>query len=264
MVLDLTGVTFLEPAGLAVLASAFDQAMRTGLIADGSVLLGPTNQNVCNYLRRMDLFHDVLAWDEPENFRRRTPQGFAPVSLFEDGVLASQAAADLAASVSSANSKEQSALREALTELAENVVFHAGHTRGAACAQGWAREVQLAIADRGDGIPSSLRRKAAHAGLSDKAALTAALERNVTRLDDPGRGQGLWTVSEMVEVNGGRLFVRSGSVLLRQIGHERKVSDNGPLWPGTVVVVLLKVGHPMSIPQRKLLSSHVEYDWVDL
>lgn len=83
--LDLRRLEFSEPVGLAVLASAFDQAHRLGHIATGSRLLPPANQGIRNYIRRMDLFEEILAWDTPEPFKRRRPQTFTPLILFHDG-----------------------------------------------------------------------------------------------------------------------------------------------------------------------------------
>jgi hypothetical protein len=137
-------------------------------------------------------------------------------------------------------------LRRALLELAENVVLHAGPTQGIAGAQGWPalRQVELTIVDRGIGIPNGLRRNPEWQHLSDREALLKGLEIGVTGAvaPTPGygarRGYGLWEVSELVAVNGGRLHVRCGNYsLIQEGGVPPRVEGVADGWPGTIVVV---------------------------
>jgi hypothetical protein len=201
----------------------------------------------------MDLFHGLTSVAISEDFRRGPERGFLPVMDFRDEDGAVDAARGLVASLGLPDASPAAGpLNIALTELAENVIFHSGRRYGAVAAQTWAKneQVELAIVDCGAGIPASIKRNPAHRGLPDSAALRKAIDLLVSGLEDPSRGQGLWMVSQYVERNGGRLEIHSQRHVLVQTGAERAVREARSCWPGTIVRVQL-------FPQRSLDISDV-------
>ncbi len=104
--------------------------------------------------------------------------------------------------------------------------------------------VKIAVADAGVGIRRSLApRYGSQSGQvwDDQAAISMAFERGVSRVEDPGRGQGLKRVREMVKAWGGSLLVRSGTAQLQFRGGRSQrapVKDLVPL-PGTQILIEL-------------------------
>lgn len=265
--IDLRGLEFCSPCGLSVLTAAVGHAIGEGLIASDSLFLSPTDPSVRHYIRRMDLFKGLVEWTNPEPFARHEPQGFTPLVSFEVGEAAVVAARDLTKSVGG-DEETQRALKWALSELTENVVFHANAPwGGVACAQSWRPGVvELAIADRGRGIPASLRENPRHATLTDEEALMAAVVRHISGLEDTARGLGLWLVSQMVEVNGGQLEVRCGARRLSQSGPLCTVGQTRAVWPGTLVVVTLDKRRPMDIRATldRLAPPENDFEWLQI
>ncbi|HEX2211653.1 MAG TPA: ATP-binding protein [Longimicrobium sp.] len=127
------------------------------------------------------------------------------------------------------------ALSSILRELARNAVEHAG---APAWVAGWRTrdgELRLAVADAGVGMSGSL-------GLRDERdALMQVLLDGRSRWVQPGRGQGLKRVSEMVARLGGRMRVRSRTVVVEGGAPWQDVSVQTqlPLLPGLQVEVLV-------------------------
>ncbi|MGE3796090.1 MAG: hypothetical protein AB7I38_19505 [Dehalococcoidia bacterium] len=250
-VVDLSGVSYAKPSGIAVLRSALHRAVGDGILDGGSNLVEPRSSDVARYVRRMNAFEGIVTFGTPEAFRRHPPRGFAPAMTFPTEECSEEDAARglMASFPTTLPPIVRQALHRSLVELSENVVLHAGPTLGIAGAQSWVTRnrgwIEMAIADRGVGIPDALRANPVYADLSDAEALTMALNLDVTghTAGTPGygvrRGYGLWEVSELVKANGGRLHVRSGSHALHMSAEGPVVTERDVHWPGTIVVLEL-------------------------
>ena len=104
------------------------------------------------------------------------------------------------------------------SELADNVIHHAGSGGGYILAQQYSYRngpmIDIAVGDAGIGIPSSLRNNPNLAGLftDDKSAIILALRDQVTRFDDPYRGFGLGHIkAELGSITKRSLTIRSGT-----------------------------------------------------
>lgn len=249
MLVDLSGVSYAKPCGMAVLRSALHQAVGSGVLGSGSSLIEAQDPDVAQYMRRMDALEGIVTFGTAEAFSRHKPKGFAPVMTFPTKECSEHdAALGLVHSLpSTLPPLIRRGLHLALVELSENVVLHAGPTLGIAGAQTWGTRtrgwIELAIVDRGVGIPDALRANPVYSGASDADALKLALNIDVTgkTAGTPGygirRGYGLWEVSRLVKVNGGRLHVRSGSQALNLTSSQLVVSQRESHWPGTIVVL---------------------------
>jgi len=98
--------------------------------------------------------------------------------------------------------------------------------------------VHVVIGDTGRGIRRSFLDSGAYTPATDLEAISMALEYLVTSVDDPGRGQGLFTTMEQVLETQGRMVVRSGTarVSITQTGREE---ETVPLLPGVIVALIL-------------------------
>ncbi len=134
---------------------------------------------------------------------------------------------------------------EGLWELAANALEHSGSEAvimGEVYRQGdlphHRNRVQVTIGDAGIGIRRSFLDSGRHQPHDDLTAIELALEYLVTSVDDPGRGQGLFTAAEQVTALEGHLVARSGTarVTLSRDGTNR---ETVPLLAGTLVCMSL-------------------------
>lgn len=115
------------------------------------------------------------------------------------------------------------ALSSVVRELARNAMEHAG---APAWVAGWRTdtgELRLAVADSGMGMAGSLGME------NERDALLQVLVQGRGRWNEPGRGQGLKRVGEMVGRLGGRMRVRSRTVALEGTPPWRDAAVQGQL-----------------------------------
>jgi len=132
----------------------------------------------------------------------------------------------------------------ALGAATENVIDHAQSSLGAfVAAQRYRRTgLELAVVDLGLGIPATLARNPAHAGLDDLATVEAALRDGVTSTDEDGRGAGLYELATAVgQAGNSTLVVRSGrahvTISRRRNTTQVQRSKPGCPVPGTWIAI---------------------------
>jgi len=264
---DLSGLTFMGPAALALTLATLSKLRSEGLLAPGSVITAPRSQAMFTYLYRMDflrvLFEDAHVEDPVE---RHVSTGLRECRHFttEDECL--QAARDLAEAVEEKVSPDEMAknsLYVCLSELAENVFFHAATPYGGfAAAQPFARskEIEVAIVDLGVGIAASLSQNPEYAAevTDDLAAIKTAIRPTVTATPGRNSGYGLAFTRFLLDINKGRLIVRSGRGYLQEGAHRVERIDDYPL-PGTLVALRLRTDRPFdSVKAWDLLTKAIE------
>lgn len=162
----------------------------------------------------------------------------------------------------------------AVAELIGNCYAHSEsdpHLQGLACAQSWPRgnKAQIAIGDSGVGIRYTLKSSGLY---DDKLATTnaceLAAEYEVT--SKPGRGHsgyGLTLARDLLEMNGGALFVLSHNEWF-SVRHRMRRSGtlNTPL-PGTLVLLEWNTDAPLDatkVYESWPLPEGMEYDDFDI
>jgi hypothetical protein len=129
-------------------------------------------------------------------------------------------------------------LFEATGELGLNVVEHAGSPSGGFVAAqrykaGTPEErIIVAVGDAGVGIRASLRPR--YGDMPDDDAIRRAVQWNVSRVPEEGRGQGLPGVVDGVRGLGGTVWIRSGPAL-RTITRRRAATQAVSRLQGTIV-----------------------------
>jgi hypothetical protein len=98
--------------------------------------------------------------------------------------------------------------------------------------------VQVVIGDVGRGIRQSFLDSGLHTPASDLEAIDLALEYLVSSVDDPGRGQGLFTTMEQVLETQGKMVVRSGNARVT-ITADGRTNATVPFLPGVIVALSL-------------------------
>ena len=147
-----------------------------------------------------------------------------------------------------------------LSEACSNIIEHAGRGGWVMVQRySWAKRrvgrdvVQIAVNDAGVGFRRSLETSRARA-LADRwddgIALESAVINGVSRLQDPGRGQGLKGIRGFVHRFDGKLTVRSGTSRIAPVipdwDEDEARSDGLPAFPGAQLQVIIpkKVTRP--------------------
>lgn len=286
--IDLSSVTFVRPAFLALLCANLEMRLkgnagRSILPAQRIEIAQPRAKNVQLYLKRMNLV-GALTFNSLDAIRTEPDDRFQPLCRITSSTEIEMVAGKIAdiikeALPSDVHGSVAMAVQVAIAELLENFRCHAeAESSGFVCAQYYqeheyqdaikkrrfrAGSIELAIADTGIGIETSLRQASEH-----KLALDAGenpCERATTQgvTSKPGKhsGLGLWLARRLAEQNKGSFFLVSDSRFLRVRNGTTKGgwlpgslprSSDGrrpPLvkWPGTFVGLKLRLDNRIDL-----------------
>jgi len=256
VVLDLSSVEFVEPAGLCGLAALLEFLVpRSNLV--GVRLAG---HDVPAYLERMDFFRifghrietnvDLAALEERRRGNPGTLQELVSFHSEEEipGII--NRISEILEN-KDYRLRERAAICATLSEICSNAVEHGHSPFGAYAAvqayqhivsggRGRGEEVIVAIADGGVGVRETLSKNPKYAEFTttDNDALRHALKMGVSGTGEIGRGGGLAVVGQIAARAGGSLSLRSGSGRVTFYG-DRTNSRNVPPFPGAFVRVSL-------------------------
>lgn len=262
---DLSGLTFMGPAALALTLATLSKLRAEGLMAQGSVITAPRSPAMFTYLYRMDflrvLFEDAAVEDPVE---RHASTGLRECRHFiteEECLAAAKSLAEALEEKVAPDEMAKNSLYVCLSELAENVFFHAATPHGGfAAAQPFAKEIEVAIVDLGVGIATSLAQNPEYADevTDDLTAIKAAVRPTVTATPGRNSGYGLAFTRFLLDINKGRLIVRSGHGYLQEGASRVERIDEYPL-PGTLVALRLRTDRPFdSAKAWDLLTKAIE------
>jgi hypothetical protein len=157
LILDLGGLAFIGPSGLAWLIAVVRRAEDYRLLKGGRVFM-PRSPLTRHYLMRMDFLTTLdLATVDDEPFDRHPAVGFRPCRRYNNDESCHRVTRELTEALAESCETDDVArygIRICLDELAENVIFHADTDLGGfVIAQGLKRrpEFEIAIADLGIG-----------------------------------------------------------------------------------------------------------------
>jgi anti-sigma regulatory factor (Ser/Thr protein kinase) len=200
-----SGVKFADPLDICALRTLIDHAAEMS----GRVYLEcPGDSSVNRYLERMNLYDglpDNVELSSPRPAIRRQPLGGKLIELSRivcsaDVEALMDRTAEIAGEQFGRRSTVTVAFATAVGAAAENVVMHAKSPTGAlVAAQRYQRTgLELAVVDRGLGIPRTLSANPRHQGLSDLQAVERSLQDKVSSSLEEGRGAGLWELCDAV------------------------------------------------------------------
>lgn len=253
LLLDLGGLSFVGPAGLAWLIAVVRRAEDLDLIAGGSVRM-PRSPLTLRYLMRMDFLTTLdLATVDDEQFDRHPPIGFRPCQRFSDHDGSRRVAKEMTDALAESCETDDVArysLRICLDELAENVIYHADTDSGGfMVAQGLKRvpEFEIGIADLGVGIRTSLQKNPQYVDIQDDVtAISTALLPRVSSTPERNGGFGLAVSQLLLKANGGTLSVRSGHGSV-QTGMAERQQYQELAVPGTLVALRTRTDRPLNV-----------------
>lgn len=224
--IDLEHVRFIEPSGLVCLALVIRYLRGC---CDRLHIIMPKMRTVRNYLNRIGLFSflsdlsdDYISYTELTRSQDACRDSDV---LLELTPVHSEGDVEIILSkiytILSVNLKYSSTMitrfLSSLSEVCQNIPQHS-EDWGVVVVQTYTnrssgeRFVKMAVGDLGIGIKSSLAQKYSDAfQWTDSYAIVRALESNVSRMRDDGRGVGLSQVHAFVRRTGGVMYIRSGS-----------------------------------------------------
>jgi len=253
--MDLSDVTFMEPAGLGLLTAYLNYIHSLAVSKQIDIkffTIPPKNPSVNRYLQRMNFYDNVgIAMDE--SFIRHNGKGqFKEVLIINSEEECNNVAEDLTRILKTQTQIDDSFLsimEYSVTEIAENIFHHASSViGGVVCAQSYGNKVQICIIDAGKGIPQNIRTIKGCESYDDKNALEKAIELRVTSTPERNSGLGLFFSSQITAKNGGTFTIHSlnGSITLGRFGTRKK---DAPFWQGTAIVFELPGKIKMSIKE---------------
>lgn len=147
--------------------------------------------------------------------------------------------------------------KASISELFNNIQDHANLEIGSIFVQHFPKKntINLAIADFGPGIPSSVRKKVPN--LTDSDAIQRAVEEGFTTLSRPSnRGAGLSYLLDVVaKTNGGSVTIYSNHGIVRFVAPQRAIvpvviPHNG-FCPGTTIEIELRTDTIQQLPDER-------------
>ena len=255
LALDLSTLTFISPAALALLTAAVRRIEDLSLATPGSRVQMPRAEGINRYLLRMDFIKQLYYGEEvvDEPFKRKRPIGFRECRHFDTAESYPEVRKQLADAIAErcqTDDVSRQSLHVALDEVCENVLHHAGTGLGGfAAAQALTSKpvMEIAIADLGIGIRASLAKNPDYRDVaSDVDAIATAMRPRVSSTPDRNSGIGLFVTSLLLTMNGGELLVRSGRGAVFQ-GSRLDQLERDVALPGTLVVLRVRTDRALNI-----------------
>ena len=242
---DFSALEFIEPVGVVVLSNVIEFFRRSGV--DVKFAFAETHSKAARYLDDSGFFERYLGAPLYRAPAKRSTT--LPLHLICGEKVAEYLHFRLIPWVSETVKQSPESLdplRSSVEDIFHNVVDHSGVDIGCTFAQHFPdkREMQVAVADFGVGIPEVVRR--IRPELCDKDAIRTACNEGFTTKTTPhNRGAGLPNLIRFVtRANGGRVYLYSGKGKLVATSHEGSIHlaarDMSGWFPGTLVSVILK------------------------
>jgi anti-sigma regulatory factor (Ser/Thr protein kinase) len=257
--LNLRALDFVYPTTAVTLCAVLHRLVAEELRVSGeSKVQPPDDKDVRNYLLRLDVIQAGTGISLEEPFDRHPTVGFRECQQFSTEGDANRVARELTQALSercALDDDARLAINTALAELCSNVPHHAATALGGvAAAQGYPQSdrFEAAIVDLGIGIRQSMAENPEYAHIvDDTTAIRAALELGATSKpgdEGPTRhsGYGLAVTQHLLQRNGGRLLVRSGTGAV-SVGADQTARTTEVDFPGTLIVLEARTDKPLDV-----------------
>lgn len=135
-----------------------------------------------------------------------------------------------------------------LSEILLNFWEHAtDDNRSIIIADGNLAKIEIACADNGKGIISTLKQNPRFSSLKDEILIRKCIERGVTSKEKTNHmGYGLWIINEITSKVKGRFYIFSEGYFLKNDFGKVKTGKCS-YWKGTIVYLYLPLNNPVSI-----------------
>ena len=131
--------------------------------------------------------------------------------------------------------------------------------------------VEIACADSGNGILSTLKTNEKYAGVGDLELFSSCVKKNVTSKEKTNHmGFGLWILDELVKASKGRLHIYSEGYQYINDYNKIQVGECA-FWKGTIVYLALPLKNAMSLTDIEVfkkyrnneINSKIKINYVD-
>lgn len=242
--IDLTGLKFIDPAGLVSLAVIAERAM---LQRRSVHFHKPAGGDVANYLTRMRLGEQLagldVVHDLPHVRERRLGHRLVELRRFDGEAGLDTVAAALVQTYVNDHPELIQPLYAALDEMARNVLEHSTRSHGYVALQRYDNrgEISFAVGDSGIGLRERLAE--AVPVPDDRTAIVRAAQVHVTSIGRPGRGRGISRVIGITGEHSGSVTLVSGAAsgAFEQGDPDPRLSDLPASYPGTLAHVRLSL-----------------------
>ncbi len=248
LTVDLTDTQKVSAFGVAALGARLAWLVAAKRLPSGSVIRRPENGRVSNDLMRMGLYR--LVQEASINVYTGDTMAERPQELWlveRPGELENACARliSILRTVLPASEKDFETVNRILFALGDNSFRHGKvHTGAMLCGQAFPKNgmVEIAVADTGQGIWSSLKRFAALSDSlqGDANAILTALTLKVKSSDGTVRQGFLNTLLATARKTGGELVVMSGEAALTMRGGEMR-NTKVAYYPGTIIGLRLRL-----------------------
>jgi hypothetical protein len=242
--IDLTGLKFIDPAGLVSLAVVAERAMLQRRPID---FRKPEGGDVANYLTRMRLGEQLagldVAHDLPPVRERRLGHRLVELRRFDGEAGLDTVAAALVQTYVDDHPELIQPLYAALDEMARNVLEHSTRSHGYVALQRYDNrgDISFAVGDSGIGLRERLAE--AVPVPDDRTAIVRAAQVNVTSIGRPGRGRGINRVIGITGEHRGSVTLVSGAAsgTFQRGQPVPRLTDLPASYPGTLAHVRLSL-----------------------
>ena len=258
VVFDLSGVKFIKPPGVMGILNTIEYLERIEPSLLKVMIYPPQNEFVLEYLVRVDFIKALEMfgnWKIPDEDRQTLGTRLSPLIPLQrfSTAMEVERIAQLMEHTFHTELLGFSTLLQPchviFSELADNVLHHAGSNGGFVLAQQYNYRggpiLEIAVGDCGIGVLASLSRKQSLTRQlgSDKDAIALALEDGISCIEDSHRGYGLGHVRhEVARVDDRILTIRSGSGYIINRGSGYKFAEVCKPTPGTIVHTVIPCG----------------------
>lgn len=163
------------------------------------------------------------------------------------------------------NSKAVSMILLVFSEILLNFWEHAiEDTTSIIVAHGNRQNIEIACADTGNGIITTLGGSLSSSDLRPEQILLKSLEKGVTSKELTNHmGYGLWILDQIASATKGRLHIYSqGAYYYNEFG--TKKSGQCGFWQGTIVYISLPLDKPKTLSdiEQGTVSSEIKINWI--
>lgn len=240
LMIDTANYASARPHVMAVLTSFLKDLEYVHPHCEVSTIL-PKDEAVRNYMTRMKFYREN-SFEVPYPFNEHDPTGrFIELKTFnsenKDNVI--DELSNIFVRIKGLKEGLKRALSFCFSEIIDNSCCHAeSPIDGLICAQTFYDRVEIAIVDRGIGIPSSLKKVDTYQELNSRQLLEYSIKEGVSsRKYDVMRthqGFGMFAINEFVRMSNGKLEIFSNDACLITQNGLTKCSE-APNWKGTVI-----------------------------
>lgn len=247
---DFSETRYVRPIGL-IMAVALMKYSKHSEIAQNYYLRESASESVRSYLERMDFYNQFHIEKNTINRRDRSRSLCEISEIKEESYSITQKLKKIIEAQVKINPELSEVVTYSIGEIIDNIEAHSfSPINGYICAQTYSDNLEIAIADCGIGIKSSLNSCPAYANIeSHEEAIILATGKKVTSKSSRHAGEGLFFTRRFLDANNGKLFILSGDARVEFKSGFNPLVNRVNYWQGTIVGMIFDLNTPVNAKQ---------------